>query len=102
MTWCALGDQDAILGHVASRGDRFPRPVNRTLAGRSVNGQRAILFAIDHEQFSGSEGTFRRFDLGRRPRGRRDPKRKLNDAASGRRIDASDFDGQVRKRSEPG
>jgi len=23
MTCCALGDQDAILGHVASRGDRI-------------------------------------------------------------------------------
>jgi hypothetical protein len=37
MTCCALGDQDAILGHVASRGDRFPRTSNKLLAVRAVN-----------------------------------------------------------------
>jgi hypothetical protein len=40
MTCCALGDhddQDAILGHVASRGDRFPRAATKNLTARRVN-----------------------------------------------------------------
>jgi hypothetical protein len=37
MTCCALGEQDAILGHVASRGDRFPRGLSKILAARHVN-----------------------------------------------------------------
>jgi hypothetical protein len=37
-TCCALGEnQDAILGHVASRGDRNPRAPNKTPAGGGVN-----------------------------------------------------------------
>jgi hypothetical protein len=70
MTCCALGDrddQDAILGHVASRGDRFPRAANKTLAGRPVNGYVRGFFAVDHEQFSVAEGTFRRFRLDHAP-----------------------------------
>jgi hypothetical protein len=37
MTCCALGVQDAILGHVASRGDRFPRAEIKILVGDRVN-----------------------------------------------------------------
>jgi hypothetical protein len=37
MTCCALGEQDAILGHVASRGDRFPRGANKNPVAGYVN-----------------------------------------------------------------
>jgi hypothetical protein len=46
MTCCALGEQDAILGHVASRGDRFPRAVNKSLAADHVNWQRRTLCPV--------------------------------------------------------
>jgi hypothetical protein len=32
--------QDAILGHVASRGDRYPRTINKSPVARAVNGFR--------------------------------------------------------------
>jgi hypothetical protein len=80
MTCCALGDrddQDAILGHVASRGDRFPRAANKTLAGRPVNGYVRGFFAIDHEQFSVAEERSGDSDWTMRPV---DPGRKRIDA----------------------
>ena len=38
-TCCALGEQDAILGHVASRGDRYPRNPNKLLGPPAVKLQ---------------------------------------------------------------
>jgi hypothetical protein len=51
MTCCALVDQDAILGHVASRGDRFPRAATKNLAARHVN-RRARSNICHHNNFS--------------------------------------------------
>jgi hypothetical protein len=53
MTCCALGDrddQDAILGHVASRGDRFPVTRIKTLSSGMSTIYAKRTFA-DHEQF---------------------------------------------------
>jgi hypothetical protein len=54
MTCCALvdrDDQDAILGHVASRGDRFPRAATKNPAARRVN-RRARRNIRHHKNFS--------------------------------------------------
>jgi hypothetical protein len=49
MTCCALGEQDAILGHVASRGDRFPRVANKNPPAVYVNpARRRRLAPITH------------------------------------------------------
>jgi hypothetical protein len=53
-TCCALGDQDAILGHAASRGDRYPRVANKLLALYAVND---ACEQHRHEKFSLRGGT---------------------------------------------
>jgi hypothetical protein len=35
-----LQNSDAILGHVASRGDRYPRTLNKLPVAWAVNGSR--------------------------------------------------------------
>lgn len=50
MTCCVLGDQDAILGHVASRGDRIsPSQRIETPSGLAVNRRMA---EARHEEFT--------------------------------------------------
>jgi hypothetical protein len=92
MTCCALGDQDAILGHVASRGDRFPRACTKPLGPRPVNAvlsTRALCVKRRHEQFNASDGTFReresddQHDAG-------DEQQRQNDFPEGRFVDASE------------
>jgi hypothetical protein len=46
---CALGEQDAILGHVASRGDRYPRTPNKTPGGGGVNPLRVREAPLDDD-----------------------------------------------------
>jgi hypothetical protein len=46
MTCCALGDQDAILGHVASRGDRIPRGANKTRSGGGCQQAASDVFEL--------------------------------------------------------
>src|SRR5450756_1055670 len=47
--------KDAILGHVASRGDRNPRAPNKDLGAGHVNGLAIGTQFADHEHFSHSD-----------------------------------------------